>query len=127
MKGFCVGFEVEFLSKFDIDETEAQLSRYLRQRFQSRKKMFSIVVDHSVSTGIYRTMHGMEVVTRPFETKESLAIVHAIFDWIRETGGRTNKSTGLHINISFMDSKKNKAINSSHSSGVKTATTFATP
>ena len=111
MKGFCVGFEVEFLSKFDIDETEAQLSRYLRQRFQTRKKMFSVVVDYSVSAGIYRTMHGMELVTPPRETKESLRVVHAIFDWIRETGGRTNKSTGLHINISFADDKKNDLIN----------------
>lgn len=48
---------------------------------------------------------GVEIVTKPVEPNIGFYLLKKMFMWIEQVGGTTNKSTGLHINVSIKDER----------------------
>ena len=59
-----------------------------------------VVPDNSITPGKDGGV-GVEVVSPPLPLKEALKALETMFKWMKANHAQTNKSTGLHINISM--------------------------
>lgn len=90
---FKVGFEFEFGS----DKT----------RFQTYDDVLALGISGRVtddySIKLNRTIHDCEIVTDPVSLKESSEVLSKVFRYMDDNNVETNKTTGIHINISCGD------------------------
>lgn len=107
-----VGFEFEFYTNFDRQETARQLSQELAPKVVVGKgKVFDAKSKLNNSTrptaNLFRLIPDFsggqkmkELVTGPIPYQESRLVLRKVLKWIEENGWTTEKC-GLHINISF--------------------------
>ena len=106
LKSAILGFEVEFKSRKNIDNVASSISDSLGedidvQPINKYKNGFEKIAlrEKWGRTGVH-----YEVVTKPLEYDKAVDILEDILNWISDqTSAQTDKSTGLHINISFDD------------------------
>jgi hypothetical protein len=109
-----IGYEIEFCHAWNRFKIRKEMSilfpkefwstsfdRYLRNRHirDSAKYKFTLDYDYTIDADfILQKPH--ELITPIWSYKPSIKRLFKIFDWIEDSGGTTNKSTGLHVNIS---------------------------
>jgi hypothetical protein len=99
-----VGFEVEFLHPVANRVTlRTDLSTRFGWQFGLAWPNWDLKDDGSLDGRgeAEREMTGHELVTPPQDISTGLTNLKHIFDWITETGGLTNSTTGLHVGISI--------------------------
>lgn len=108
-----IGFELEFASEYNRKELQIDLSRILgpikwisktkRRRSSVKnypKYYYSFYIDGTIESD-YADQFEHELVTKVFGLKIGLKKLNVILDWMKEINVTTNKSTGLHFNISY--------------------------
>ena len=103
-----IGFEFEFFSKSDINETKLGLSEVLNKKIRIEEKahsdftptdeVYKLEPDNSGGTGM------IELVTGPLNFVDAKLTLAKTLKWIRENGS-TNERCSIHINVAF-DGKK---------------------
>lgn len=108
MSKFIIGFEFEFFHPLWSDEIEDDLHRIFGRKLGSK---FEVIEDCSLKTSPEtRNLKGWEIVTPPLPEKESMEVFSVVRDYLVETEAKTNKTTGLHVNMSIQNKKVMKAM-----------------
>ena len=111
-----IGFEFEFFSKEDINETRLSLSNALNKKIRIEEKAHSDFVptdevyklepDNSGGSGM------IELVTGPLSFVDAKLTLAKTLKWIRENGS-TNERCSIHINLAFDGKKLGPKVNMS--------------
>lgn len=75
-----------------------------RHEMKKYNNKWYIEPDSSI-IGNSKNDHGMELVSPPQKLQQSLKYCNSVFKWMQKNKIYTNKTTGLHINISIPDIK----------------------
>lgn len=92
---FDIGFELEFETDLGLREVKEELRSYLGN-YPWVKKL-QVVPDGSVDDG-------WEIITPPWKAEVAMQRLRKLFAFIQEFGW-TSRHTGLHINVSFSNSR----------------------
>ncbi len=121
--GYRIGFEFEFFSKFkNHNEVVKSLEKYLNKKvtipyafkdlhinpkllpnhsdFKPTDKEFKLEKDYSGGFNMY------ELVTGPIPYEEAKLVLSDFLNWLKKFG-YTSKKTGIHLNLSLIDHRKN--------------------
>lgn len=116
LQSAIVGFEFEFYSNYDVNETAKKLSKYINKKIivQSEKShtehsnindykipysgVFVLSVDYSGGKNM------LELMTCPMEYKDARITMIKVNEWIKNNGWTTNRAS-IHMNISFDENK----------------------
>lgn len=71
---------------------------------------FRLTRDDSVKSNKHLHYIGSEFVTPPLNYNDFISITKKVFDFINKKNLETNGTTGLHVNISFKDAKKQESV-----------------
>lgn len=103
-----VGFEFEFYSNHNIEETATLLSRALNRKirieykahsdFQPDQSTFKLEPDNSGGKNL------VELVTGALPFRDAKLLMHRVLRWVNENG-YTNERSSIHLNISFSEKK----------------------
>lgn len=106
-----IGYEVEFCHDSDrktlitdfklLFPTEQWCSykqRYLSRMKEEARYMFTLDYDWSIDVD-FGNQHPYEIITPVWPKVIGIKKLIKILDWIESTGGTTNKTTSLHVNI----------------------------
>lgn len=131
---FKIGFELEMvLRKGHLAKMEEESARSLHYRNGSsyseakvRKAMiadvvaflpkkfrgihFEVVDDGSVNTWVSSDAIPIELITPPLPSTDAHELLAHLFEYMKANGVETNYTTGLHVNVSYMDRKKNRRV-----------------
>ncbi len=111
-----IGFEFEFFSNENLDNTKDNLAQTLNKTIRVEEKahsdfaptqdIFKLEPDNSGGTGM------IELVTGPLPLVEAKLVMAKTLKWIRENGS-TNERCSIHINIAFDGKKLGPTVNMS--------------
>ena len=112
-----IGFEFEFFSKEDLNETRLSLSNALGKKIRIEEKahsdfiptdeVYKLEPDNSGGTGM------IELVTGPLHFVEAKLTLAKTLKWIRENGS-TNDRCSIHINLAFDGKRLGPKVNMSN-------------
>lgn len=115
--GSKIGFEFEFFSNEDLNETRLSLSNALGKKIRIEEKahsdfaptdeVFKLEPDNSGGTGM------IELVTGSLPFVEAKLTLAKTLKWIKENGS-TNERCSIHVNISFDGKKLGPTVNMSN-------------
>jgi len=106
-----IGYEVEFCHDLDRKAIIKELKslfpkekwcsykqRYLSRMKEDAKYMFTLDYDWSIDVD-FDNQHPYEIITPVWPKTTSVLNLMKILEWIEDSGGTTNKTTSLHVNI----------------------------
>lgn len=100
LEQFIIGFEFEF----GCSLTRRALSEKMKERgwvLKGNKPVkWTITDDWSIATSC---PYEHEVISPPMPGPEAIVVLRQFLKLLRDIGAETNRTTGLHINISFSD------------------------
>ena len=107
LRDLQVGFEFEFTSSFDAKDIKTLLRANVGAKFSGLKKhRWQLTTDTSVVAK--HTRHsGHELITPPMPYETALQKLGLVLDFLQYHECRTNNTCGLHVNISFGNTKFN--------------------
>ena len=111
-----VGFEFEFFSNNDLNQTKKDLSESLNKKIRVEEKAHSefsptqdeykLEPDNSGGTGM------IELVTGPTPFNEAKLVLAKTLKWIKENGS-TNDRCSIHVNLAFDTNKTGTSLSMS--------------
>ena len=100
---FKLGFELELISNLSGKEVKKLL-----------EKEISTPLKLEYDPTIFPTddfQYGHEIITPPLPEKEAEQLLREVYLFCKRHNLKSNRSTGFHVNVSFIEKNKNKQIN----------------
>jgi hypothetical protein len=104
-----IGFEFEFFAATTARDIIEDLEKTFNVPFGGKlNERWRMAFDSSIKPA--RLCFGHELVTPCLPYKHGLQRLAEVLSWIGERRHRTNRTTGLHVNLSFIDIQRNKNV-----------------
>ncbi len=106
-----IGYEFEFCATFNSLQLPHRLNQHYVAKFLgSNDKKWRVLWDSSIKAPIRGYYQPHELVTPPLTYRKSIHCIESIFNWMDYEACKTNSTTGLHVNISFIKRERNLKI-----------------